>query len=177
MVPGSSRANLVNRHDLPGGRVLQKRKLSQGLGGGRDNVPQTSSGGWSVGLSLVLERGQWKSGPRPPSLALCGKTGAGSPLGPLIRLLHPHRPPCLLALSTYSRTLSAHSVLVLLLSVGTGYLCMCSVAQSCLTLRDPVDCNPPGSSVPGILQAKILGWVAMSSSRGSSRSRDQTHIS
>ena len=45
----------------------------------------------------------------------------------------------------------------------------CSVAQSCPTLRDPMDCNPPGSSVHGILQARILEWVATSSSRGSSR--------
>ena len=33
--------------------------------------------------------------------------------------------------------------------------------QVCLTLRDPVDCSPPGSSVHGILQARILKWVAM----------------
>ena len=39
------------------------------------HVPQTISGGWSMGLSLVLERGLWKSGPRLLSLALCGKTG------------------------------------------------------------------------------------------------------
>ena len=38
--------------------------------------------------------------------------------------------------------------------------------QSCLTLFDPMDCNPPGSSVHGILQARILEWVAMLSSRG-----------
>ena len=38
--------------------------------------------------------------------------------------------------------------------------------QSCPTLRDPVDCSPPGSSVCGILQARILEWVAMPSSRG-----------
>ena len=40
--------------------------------------------------------------------------------------------------------------------------------QSCLTLCDRVDCSPPGSSVHGILQARILGWIAMPSSRGSS---------
>ena len=40
------------------------------------------------------------------------------------------------------------------------------VAQSCLTLCDPMDCSPPGSSVHGILQARILEWVAMPSSRG-----------
>ena len=36
------------------------------------------------------------------------------------------------------------------------------VAQSCPTLCDPVDCSPPGSSVHGILQARILDWVAIS---------------
>ena len=42
-------------------------------------------------------------------------------------------------------------------------------AQLCLTLCDPVDCSPPGSSVHGILQARILEWVAISFSRESSR--------
>ena len=45
-------------------------------------------------------------------------------------------------------------------------------AQSGLTLCDPVDCSPPGSSVHGILQARILEWVAISSSKGSSWTRD-----
>ena len=51
------------------------------------------------------------------------------------------------------------------------------VAQSCLTLCDPVDCSPPGSSIHGILQARILEWVAISFSRGSSQLRDWTQIS
>ena len=51
------------------------------------------------------------------------------------------------------------------------------VAQSCPTLFDPVDCSLPGSSVHGILQARILEWVAISFSRGSSWPRDQTQIS
>ena len=42
------------------------------------------------------------------------------------------------------------------------------VAQSCLTLSDPMDCRPPGSSVHGILQARILEWVAILFSSGSS---------
>ena len=46
--------------------------------------------------------------------------------------------------------------------------------QSCPTLCDPVDCSPPGSSVHGMLQARILEWVAMPSSRGSSRPRGRT---
>ena len=52
-----------------------------------------------------------------------------------------------------------------------------SVAESCPTLWDPMDCSPPGSSVHGIFQARILEWVAFSFSRGSSRPRDQTQVS
>ena len=51
------------------------------------------------------------------------------------------------------------------------------VAQLCPALRNPMDCSPPGSSVQGILQARILKWVAISFSRGSSRPRDQTQVS
>ena len=49
------------------------------------------------------------------------------------------------------------------------------VTQSCLTLCDPVD--PPGSSIHGILQARILEWVAISFSRGSSQPKDWTQVS
>ena len=44
-------------------------------------------------------------------------------------------------------------------------------AQSCMTLCDPVDCSPPGFSVHGILQARVLEWVAIASSKGSSQPR------
>ena len=49
--------------------------------------------------------------------------------------------------------------------------------QSCPTLCDPMDCSSPGSSVHGILQARILEWVAVPSSRGSSPPRVWTRIS
>ena len=52
------------------------------------------------------------------------------------------------------------------------YYRVCSVTQSCPTVFDLMDCNPPGSSVLGILQARMLEWVAISSSRESSRPRD-----
>ena len=42
------------------------------------------------------------------------------------------------------------------------YIVLCLFAQSCLTLCDPMNCSPPGSSVHGILQARILDWVAIS---------------
>ena len=51
------------------------------------------------------------------------------------------------------------------------------VDQFCPTLCDPVDCSPPGSSIHGILQARILEWVAISFSRGCSRPRDRTQVS
>ena len=50
-------------------------------------------------------------------------------------------------------------------------------AQSCPTLCDPVDCNLLGFSIHGILQARILEWIAISFSRGSSRPRDRTQVS
>ena len=59
-------------------------------------------------------------------------------------------------------------------------VCVCTrarlVAQSCPTLRDPFGCSPPGSSVHGIFQARVLKWVAMPSSRGSPQS-PQTRVS
>ena len=51
------------------------------------------------------------------------------------------------------------------------------VTQSCPTLCNPKNCSPPGSSVHGILQARMLEWVAIPFSRGSSRPMDQTQVS
>ena len=51
------------------------------------------------------------------------------------------------------------------------------VAQSCLTLCNPMDRNLPGSPVPGIFQARVLEWVDISFSRGSSRPRGRTQVS
>ena len=56
------------------------------------------------------------------------------------------------------------------------YLCTCMHEQLCLTLCDPMDCSPPGSSVYGICQARILEWVAISFSRGSFQLRGRTYI-
>ena len=52
----------------------------------------------------------------------------------------------------------------------------CLVTQSCLTPCDPMKCSPPGSSVHGISQARILKWVAISFSRRSSWPRDWTCV-
>ena len=51
------------------------------------------------------------------------------------------------------------------------------VAQSCPTLCDPVDRSPPASSIHEILQARILEWITISFSRGSSQPRDRTRVS
>ena len=50
-------------------------------------------------------------------------------------------------------------------------------AKLCLTLLDTMDCSPPGSSLDEISQARILEWVAISFSKGSSWPRDQTQVS
>ena len=61
---------------------------------------------------------------------------------------------------------------------GGGWgTCSCSAAQPCPALCSPADCSPPGSSVHGIVQARKLEWVAISSSRASSGPRDLTCIS
>ena len=54
---------------------------------------------------------------------------------------------------------------------------VCEVAQSCPTVCDPTDCSLPGSSIHGIFQARVLEWVAISFSRGSSWPRDRTWVS
>ena len=65
-----------------------------------------------------------------------------------------------------------------LVTVGLQQMVVvCACAQSYCTLCDPTDQSLPGSSVHGILQARILEWVAMPSSRGSSQLRDQTCVS
>ena len=56
-------------------------------------------------------------------------------------------------------------------------LCLCLVAHLWPTLCNPLDCSLPGSSVHGIFQARILEWVAIFFSKGSSLSRNQTHVS
>ena len=58
------------------------------------------------------------------------------------------------------------------------HVCSCALSlQSWPTLCDPIDCSPPSSFVRGVLQARILEWVAMPFSRGSSWLRDRTRVS
>ena len=62
-------------------------------------------------------------------------------------------------------------------SMSLGEILCAKLLQSFLTLCDPMDHSPPSSSVHGILQASLLEWVAVPSSRGSSPPRDQTRFS
>ena len=80
--------------------------------------------------------------------------------------------------SLLSRCLHKAALLIKVIKTETtlsslDHACMCAKSfHSCLMLHNPVDCSLPGSSVHGILQVRILEWVAMSSSRGSSQPKD-----
>ena len=81
-------------------------------------------------------------------------------------------------ISTSLSLLSPHSNSAIQISVS--YCCVCvhaKLLQLCLTLCDPMYCSPLGFSVHGILQARILEWVAMPSFRGSSWPTKQTSVS
>ena len=58
-----------------------------------------------------------------------------------------------------------------------NFIFISEVTQSCPTLCDPMDSSLPGSSIHGIFQARVLEWVAISFSRGSSRPKDRTRVS
>ena len=82
--------------------------------------------------------------------------------------------------------MSRHQLHLCILELGWGFPLLPlpfntesenEVAQSCPTLCDPIDCSLPGSSLHGILQARVLEWVAISFSRGSSQPRDWTWVS
>ena len=71
-----------------------------------------------------------------------------------------------------NRGLGKLTVLLVMVSVNQTTCMHAKSLQSCPTLCDPIDCSLRGSSVHGILQARILEWVAMPFSRGSCQPRD-----
>ena len=80
--------------------------------------------------------------------------------------------------SSYYPSVSCHKSLLLTSHPSPSIPLQCVlVTQSCPTLCEPLDCGPPGSSVHGILQARVIEWVAISSSMGSSWLRAQTQVS
>ena len=87
---------------------------------------------------------------------------------------------CLAVLKWSSTGSPTHTSSLFICECGVHFsVCihMCLVTQSCPNLCNPMDCSLPGSSIHGIILARILEWIACSFSRGSSRPRDQTHIS
>ena len=85
---------------------------------------------------------------------------------------HPSHPDCHITVSR----IPCRSLLVNHFKYSSVYMSIAAAAakslQSCPTLCNPIDGSPPGSPVPGILQARILEWVAMTSSKRSSQLRD-----
>ena len=71
---------------------------------------------------------------------------------------------------------TSHSCVLSQKAAG-GYYQLRKMKVKCPTLCNTMDCSPPGSSVHGIFQARVLEWVAISFSRGSSWPRDQTQVS
>ena len=82
-------------------------------------------------------------------------------------------------LSPFSELIKSYRFISLSLLTTTLHLFKVKVlvTRSCPTLCNPMDCSPPGSSVHGVLQARILEWVAIPFSRGPSRPRDQSWVS
>ena len=89
-----------------------------------------------------------------------------------------HQAPLPLSAGIFTCVLGCVSFRTQLKITFSSLVLICAKSfQSCPALCDPMDCSSPGSAVHGSLQARILEWVAMLSSRGSSRPRDQTHVS
>ena len=89
-----------------------------------------------------------------------------------MRCLHPLWPKPHPKYGTYKRLSMTHPSNFVPSTLNSS--CFYLAIKSCLTLCNPMDCSPPGSSVHGIFQARILEWGAIFSSRGSSRPRDRT---
>ena len=119
-------------------------------------------GAWSGGGGVAGGKGE------------CGTRSCFLELGPQSFILSAagRAPPVmgtLLKFQQLTTTLCTYACLYVCVCVC---VCVCESLQSCPTLCNPMDHSPPGSSVHGILQARILEWVAMPSSRGSSQPRD-----
>ena len=120
----------------------------------------SSHGRW-VAPSPACRKRHWTSPVTPPEEGLWNPPGAWERVQRKLQ-----------ALAAWSRDSIKHSMTAF--STRPHW---CSVARSCLTLCGPIDCIPPGSSVHGISMARILEWIAISFSRGSSWPRDSLPLS
>ena len=129
-----------------------------------DNIPQVVPGDahpsweWWRSVSLVLKSNLLN----PPTLVF---------------LYWYEKTICFVSMFTYSSTLSLHSYSLYIRTSVYIYMLLFSCWVVSHSFYDPMDCSLPGSSVYGDLQARILEWVAISSSRRSSWPRDWTRIS
>ena len=136
-----------------------------------------------VHTDLIWDLTHFAKGARDPQIQLCLLTVYVS----LIVSLFPRNSPPTLSADTLLSTFPQCPLCPLLTEQPPPVVDPSKVAsndpwlpvliQSCPDLCDPKDCSPPGSSVYGILLARILEWVAMPSSRGSSWLRDWTQVS
>ena len=111
---------------------------------------------------VVLRRWAWGAG-----LKCLGRTKA---IQGYLSLRGPRLEECVQSLEPQALEFSVFSISI--------PVCMhANSIQSCPTLCESMDCSPPGSFLHEILQARILEWVVMPSSRGSSWPRDQTQVS
>ena len=99
------------------------------------------------------------------------------PLGKPTLFLSPLVISLLLCLSLHLSLCFSYFLFPLLFRTLAPHLKVCEVSQLLLTLCDLMDCSLPGFSIHGIFQARILEWVAISFSRGSSCPRDRTWVS
>ena len=88
-----------------------------------------------------------------------------------------HLGPFILPTFTFIKRLFSSSSLFAIRMVSSAYAAAAKSLQLCPTLCDPIDGSPPGSAVPGILQARTLERIAISFSRVSSQPRDRTQVS
>jgi len=124
---------------------------------------------------MKMSTGNWAFGPKACEKSLDWCHGCQSLIGSLRRgEHHPGRIwwECWSAFQKESTQICTS-----FLDLHLFLCCCCRVTELCPALCDPVNCSPPGSCVQGISQARVLEWVAVSSSRGSSWPRDQTRVS
>ena len=118
----------------------------------------------------------------PPQVLFNSGNTCGSKTQPISRhLIHLQLtrvlPNPILIYDPWDSQKSACSVTGFVVNANLCCVCLCLVVRLCVTLCDRMDYNPPGPSIHGIFQARILEWVAISFSIGSSRPRDQTCLS
>ena len=154
--------------------------------------PGLAAADWSVGPSMDRVLCQGREGQRLtcPELDCVQGPALHAPvkwINAIFRILT--AAGCIIALNSWNNSIQSLYCHLQLADEETGreklsnlskdsqlYMGKWKVAQSCLTLCNPMGCSLPGSSVHGTLQARILQWVAIAFSRGSSQPRDRAQV-